>query len=82
MGIEKQLIEMKAKIEGIEDKFHRLEGQLQLLQDQLMKDWSVRSLHEAECLVNIMTEELEDLSQTISEKYQAIVKKFKLNEDQ
>jgi len=81
MGIEKELIELKEKIRNAEAQYLKLEGQLEAVKNQLLRDWGCNSIEDAEKLAEEFKASIEELSDLILNEYTRILSKLQLDSD-
>lgn len=73
---EKELLELKEDIENAKQKVSELKGERQALMKRLKEDWNCDSLEEAEKKLKVMSEQVEKLSEEITEGMKELESKF------
>jgi len=73
---EKELLELKEDIEEAKQKVSELKGERQALMKRLKEDWNCGSLEEAEKKLKEMSEQVEKLSDEITEGMEELESKF------
>jgi len=73
---EKELLELKEDIEEAKQKVSELKGERQALMKRLKEDWNCGSLEEAEKKLKEMSEQVDKLSDEITEGMEELESKF------
>jgi hypothetical protein len=79
MGTEKELLELKEKIKNAELQYFKLEGQLEVIKNQLLNEWGCQSIEDAEKLAEEFKASIEELSNLIFNEYSRILSKLQLS---
>jgi len=73
---EKELLELKEDIQEAKQKVSELKGERQALMKRLKEDWNCGSLEEAEKKLKEMSEQVDKLSDEITEGMEELESKF------
>ena len=75
---EKQLLELKKKVDAAKSKVSELNGHQQALLKQLKDDWGCKTIDEAEKKLKSMKDEIGQLEQSIREGVKDLEEKYSI----